>query len=129
MAVPEAQLSRYGIVAATPVAGRVYRVSGIVEKPAAGTAPTNLASVKATILSPTIFELLERTPRGQGGETWLADAINDLARIEPVFACEFDGRRYDPGDKLGFLQATVEFALAREDLGPAFREYLKSLEL
>ena len=117
------------MIAGYPVAERVHRVSGLVEKPARGEAPTNLAAVKEYILTPRVFEVLAETPRGQGGEIWLADAINRLAEEEPVFACEFVGVRYDPGDKLGFLQATVEYALARDDVGPEFRSYLRSLSL
>ena len=129
MRVPEEQLARYGVIDGEPLEERVYRVSALVEKPAPGTAPTNLAGVKGHILTPDVFAILAETPRGQGGEIWLADAINELARRQPVYACEFVGARYDPGDKLGFLKATVEYALAREDLGPPFGEYLRSLAL
>jgi UTP--glucose-1-phosphate uridylyltransferase len=129
MQVPEEHLSRYGVIDGEPLGDRVYRVSRLVEKPQPGTAPTNLAGVKGHILTPDIFAILAETPRGQGGEIWLADAINELARRQAVYACEFIGDRYDPGDKLGFLQANVEYALAREDLGPEFREYLRSLTL
>ena len=112
-----------------PISERVYRVKGLVEKPKPGTAPTHLAAVKEYVLTPQIFEILEKTQPGQGGEIWLADAIHQLAQREPVYACEFEGERYDPGNKLGFLQATVEYALARDDIGAAFRDYLKSLKL
>jgi len=129
MQIDEDQISRYGVIAGEPVGGRVHRMSGIVEKPAPGTAPTNLAAVKEYILTPEIFRILAETPRGQGGEIWLTDAINQLVTREPVFAYEFVGDRYDPGSKIGFLQATVQYALAREDLGAEFRAYLKSLKL
>jgi UTP--glucose-1-phosphate uridylyltransferase len=129
MQIPGDDISRYGVIDGQAIEPRVHRVSALVEKPAPGTAPTNLASVKGHVLTPEIFEILQQTPRGQGGEIWLADAINELARRQPVFACEFEGSRYDPGNKLGFLQATVEYALARPDLGPDFRVYLKSLQL
>jgi UTP--glucose-1-phosphate uridylyltransferase len=129
MPVPDAELSRYGVIDGEPIAAGVHRVRSLVEKPALGTAPTNLASVKEYILTPAIFEILQETPRGQGGEIWLADAINELARREPVYASEFVGDRYDPGSKIGFLKATVEYALARDDLGPEFKAYLRSLML
>jgi UTP--glucose-1-phosphate uridylyltransferase len=129
MRVDEGEISRYGAIAGQPIGERLHRVAGLVEKPDPGTAPTNLAVVKEYILTPEIFGILAETPRGQGGEIWLADAINRLAAREPVFAYEFVGQRYDPGDRLGFLMATVEYALAREDLGPAFRAYLRSLDL
>lgn len=129
MRMDEVNLSNYGVIAGEPIDDRVHRVSKLVEKPPAGTAPTNLAAVKEYILTPAIFDVLAATPPGQGSEIWLADAINRLAQQEPVFAYEFRGQRYDPGDKLGFLQATVEYALARDDLGPDFRAYLRSIEL
>jgi UTP--glucose-1-phosphate uridylyltransferase len=129
MQIDDDQISRYGVIAGDRIGERVHRMTGIVEKPAAGTAPTNLASVKAHILTPEIFQLLAETPRGQGGEIWLADAVNQLAARQPVFAYEFSGSRYDPGSKLGFLQATVEYALAHEEVGADFRAYLKTLRL
>jgi UTP--glucose-1-phosphate uridylyltransferase len=129
MQIDADDISRYGVIAGHPLTGRVHRVTGLVEKPPPGTAPTNLASVKGHVLTPAIFEVLAETRPGQGGEIWLADAINALARREPVFACEFAGQRYDPGNRLGFLMATVEYALDRDDLGPEFRQYLRSLRL
>ena len=129
MQVGEDDISRYGAIAGEQLSERLYRVTGLVEKPAPGSAPTNLAVVKEYILTPEIFGILAETPRGQGGEIWLADAIAELARRQTVFAYQFVGQRYDPGDKLGFLMATVEYALAREDVGPAFRAYLRSLDL
>lgn len=122
-------ISRYGVIAGEPIGERVYRVTDLVEKPPSDQAPSNLAAVKEYILTPAIFDILAETPGGQGGEIWLADAIRELARREPVFAYEFTGQRYDPGDRLGYLKATVEYALAREDLGEQFRAYLRSLEL
>ena len=85
--------------------------------------------MKEYIFTPEIFPILAETQRGQGGEIWLTDAINQLATRAPVFAFEFVGDRYDPGSKIGFLQATVQYALAREDLGAEFRAYLKALKL
>jgi UTP--glucose-1-phosphate uridylyltransferase len=127
MPIEAEALSRYGVIAGEPLGAGVHRVRGIVEKPAPGTAPTNLAAVKEWVLTPQVFDLLAETPRGQGGEIWLTDAINALAGQEAVFAYEFEGRRFDPGNKLGFLMATVEYALARDDLGPDFRAYLDGL--
>jgi UTP--glucose-1-phosphate uridylyltransferase len=129
MPIDEAEISRYGVIAGELIGERTHRVTHLVEKPAPADAPSNLAAVKEYILTPEIFEVLETTPRGHGGEIWLADAINVLAGRQPVFAYEFVGERYDPGNRLGFLKATVEYALAREDVGPEFRAYLQSLDL
>jgi UTP--glucose-1-phosphate uridylyltransferase len=129
MAVDEAELSQYGVIAGERMNGRTHRVKGLVEKPPPGRAPSNLAAVKEYVLTPEIFDILQETPHGQGGEIWLADAINRLAERQPVFAYEFVGERYDPGNRLGFLKATVEYALARDDLGSEFRAYLRSLKL
>jgi UTP--glucose-1-phosphate uridylyltransferase len=129
MAVDEAELSQYGVISGERINGRMHRVKGLVEKPPPGRAPSNLAAVKEYVLTPEIFDILQETPRGQGGEIWLADAINLLAERQPVFAYEFVGERYDPGNRLGFLKATVEYALARDDLGSEFRAYLRSLKL
>jgi UTP--glucose-1-phosphate uridylyltransferase len=122
-------ISRYGVIAGERIAERTHRVTDLVEKPPPGQAPSNLAAVKEYILTPAIFDILAETPRGQGGEIWLADAIRELARREPVFAYEFIGERYDPGNRLGYLKATVEYALARDDVGPQFRRYLRGLDL
>lgn len=129
MQIERDEISRYGVIDGERLAERVHRVRGLVEKPSPAHAPSNLAAVKEYILTPEIFRILGDTKPGQGGEIWLADAINELARREAVYACEFEGDRYDPGNKLGFLQATVEYALGREDVGPAFRTYLRSLNL
>lgn len=109
--------------------GRVRRIADLVEKPPAAEAPSDLAVVGRYLLTPAIFSYLEQTPRGAGGEIQLTDALRALAAREPVYALRFEGRRHDTGDKLGFLQATVELALQREDLGGAFREYLRGLRL
>jgi UTP--glucose-1-phosphate uridylyltransferase len=100
-----------------------------VEKPSTRDAPSRLAVIGRYILNPTIFRALEDTKPGTGGEIQLTDAIRLLMNSEPVYAFKFRGKRFDAGDKLEFLKATVEFALKREDLGPAFREYLESLNL
>jgi UTP--glucose-1-phosphate uridylyltransferase len=125
--VPHSETDKYGIVSTSERQGRVSRVDQIVEKPRPEEAPSNLAVVGRYLLSPTIFDRLERTERGAGGEIQLTDAIADLLKDEPVYAYEFEGKRYDCGSKLGYLQATVEFGLKHESLGDKFREYLVSL--
>ena len=124
------ETDKYGIVStAEDVESGVARIDAIVEKPSPAEAPSTRAVVGRYILSPRIFDLLEETPRGAGGEIQLTDAIARLLQEEPVWAYAFQGRRYDCGDKLGYLQATVEYALGRPDLGEAFLRYLKSLDL
>lgn len=126
--VPDEKVSSYGIVAGKEISGsRLIKVSDMVEKPEIGEAPSNMAVLGRYIISPTIFELLEHTKPGKGGEIQLTDALRELAKVEPVWAYDFAGKRYDVGDKLGFLKATVEFALRREDLGNDFKEYLDTL--
>jgi len=125
--VPRTETDKYGIVATEEREGRVSRIKQIVEKPRPQNAPSTLAVVGRYVLSPTIFEKLERTGRGAGGEIQLTDAIADLLAEEPVYAYEFEGKRYDCGSKLGYLQATVEFGLKHESLGEQFREYLIGL--
>lgn len=126
--VPDEKVSSYGIVDGREIAGsRLVKVSDMIEKPELGEAPSNMAVLGRYIISPTVFEILEHTQPGKGGEIQLTDALKQLAGIEPVWAYCFEGKRYDVGDKLGFLKATVEFALRREDLGPQFRNYLQAL--
>ena len=126
--VPEDKVSSYGIVAGTVTDNaRLMRVSDMVEKPAREDAPSRLAVLGRYVIRPEIFSILEETQPGKGGEIQLTDALKVLAEREPVYAYDFEGERYDVGDKLGFLRATVEFALRREDLGAPFRGYLKEL--
>jgi len=132
--VPHKAVSSYGVIRAHPVEdpswkGRLYRIEDMVEKPAPKEAPSNLAVIGRYVLSPTIFEELSATTPGAGGEIQLTDGLRRLLAREPVYGYEFEGKRYDAGDKLGFLQGTVEMALGRPDLGRAFRKYLKSLNL
>jgi len=130
--VPRSDISHYGVIRGFPVDGfngRVYRVQDVVEKPPASEAPSNLAIIGRYILTPQIFSLLEKTRTGSGGEIQLTDGIRLLLEQQPVYAYMFEGTRYDAGDKLGFLKATVEFALKRSDLGADFLQYLKSLKL
>jgi UTP--glucose-1-phosphate uridylyltransferase len=130
--VPKSQISSYGVIRGTPVEGfdgRVYRIQDVVEKPPAGEAPSNLAIIGRYILTPQIFNILENTERGKGSEIQLTDAIRRLLEQQPVYAYMIEGTRHDAGDKLGFLKATVEFALKRTGLGDEFRSYLKQLKL
>jgi len=134
MEVPRDRISAYGVVDAVPeefegANDRLFRVRNMVEKPPPDDAPSNLAIIGRYILVPEIFQAIEDTPPGSGGELQLTDAIKKLMESQPVYAYRFDGDRYDAGDKLGFLKATVEIALSRDDLGDPFREYLKELDL
>jgi len=118
---------QYGIVSVDDASQPVSRVNAIVEKPAPADAPSNLGVVGRYVLTPAVFDFLERTPRGAGGEIQLTDAIAALIEREPVHAHRFKGQRFDCGSKLGFLEATVRLALEREDLGGPFRELLRTL--
>jgi UTP--glucose-1-phosphate uridylyltransferase len=126
-------ISAYGVIDAKPVdgkwKGRLFEIKGMVEKPKQEEAPSNLAIIGRYILTPRIFECLERTPAGKGGELQLTDGMRELLKSEKIYGFTFEGKRHDTGDKLGFLKATVEFALKRPDLGGAMRDYLKSLKL
>ncbi|HYY41616.1 MAG TPA: sugar phosphate nucleotidyltransferase, partial [Pyrinomonadaceae bacterium] len=106
-----------------------FRVKDMVEKPPFAEAPSDLAIIGRYILTPDIFAEIEQTPRGTGGEIQITDAMRALLKKRPFYAVRFTGTRHDAGDKLGFLVATVEFALKRPDLAPAFIEYLRSLKL
>ena len=134
MEVPEDQTSSYGIVDAEQIShhgggDRLYRIRNMVEKPKKGEAPSRLAIIGRYVLTPEIFTSLEAIGPGSGGEIQLTDGLKHLLRSRPIYGYRFEGRRYDAGDKLGFLKATVEFALKRHDLGGPFREYLKSLNI
>ena len=126
-------ISSYGVLDAKPVPGRhngrLFEVQDLVEKPKFEDAPSNLAIIGRYILTPAIFEMLETIEPGSGGELQLTDGLRHLLKKEKIYGFTFEGKRHDAGDKLGFLKATVEFALKRDDLGKDFREYLKTLEL
>ena len=126
-------ISAYGVLDAKPVPGRndgrLFEVHDLVEKPKFEETPSNLAIIGRYILTPTIFEMLETIEPGSGGELQLTDGLRKLLKKEKIYGFTFEGKRHDAGDKLGFLKATVEFALKRDDLGKDFREYLKGLEL
>ena len=126
--VPEEKVSAYGIVAGKETENsRLMRVSDMVEKPAREEAPSRMAVLGRYIIKPQIFDILAQTKPGKGGEIQLTDALKVLARQDAVYAYDFIGQRYDVGDKLGFLKATVEFALRREDLGADFKAYLQEI--
>jgi UTP--glucose-1-phosphate uridylyltransferase len=134
MEVPRDQISAYGVVDAEPVPdngrqGRLFRIRNMVEKPKPADAPSNLAIIGRYILTPEIFQCIESIEPGSGGELQLTDGLKYMLRNRPIYGLKFEGQRYDAGDKLGFLKATVEFALNRHDLGEQFRTYLKTLSL
>ena len=134
MEVPRENISAYGCIDAEPVShnntnDRVFRIRDLVEKPKASEAPSNLAIIGRYVLTPDIFDSVQSINPGSGGEIQLTDAMKHLLRSRPIYAYRFDGTRYDAGDKLGFLKATVEYALRRPDLGGPFRDYLKGLKL
>jgi len=134
MEVPDDQISAYGVVDAELVSdngreNRLYRIRNLVEKPKKADAPSNLAIIGRYVLTPEIFHCIESIEPGSGGEIQLTDALKYMLRNRPIYGLKFEGKRFDAGDKLGFLKATVEFALERHDLGDSFRQYLKSLTL
>jgi UTP--glucose-1-phosphate uridylyltransferase len=133
MEVERDEVSRYGIIDPDPQAvgsdDRLYRVRGLVEKPDPDSAPSNLAIIGRYVLTPKIFEKLEQTPRGAGGEIQLTDAIEALMGDQDVYAYAFDGKRHDAGTTMGWLQASVELAMERPDIGAEFRRYLAGLDL
>lgn len=128
--VPQEKVSSYGIVDGKPTENpAIYTVNDMVEKPAVDVAPSRMAVLGRYVISPEIFEILEQTKPGKGGEIQLTDALKVLAKQENMTALSFEGRRYDVGDKEGFLEATIEYALRRDDLKDKFIEYLKNLNL
>jgi UTP--glucose-1-phosphate uridylyltransferase len=132
MEVPKEQISAYGVVDAELVAdngrqNRLFRIRNLVEKPKPADAPSNLAIIGRYVLTPEIFTSVEAIEPGSGGEIQLTDALKYMLRNRPIYGLKFEGKRFDAGDKLGFLKATVEFALNRHDLGHDFREYLKTV--
>jgi UTP--glucose-1-phosphate uridylyltransferase len=130
--VEGAAISAYGVLKGKPVDGthgRLFEVTDLVEKPKPELAPSNLAVIGRYVLTPGVFETLSDTQTGAGGELQLTDGLRNLLKKEKIYGCVFDGKRHDTGDKLGFLKATVEFALKRSDLGGPLRQYLKGLKL
>jgi UTP--glucose-1-phosphate uridylyltransferase len=129
MQVEGEAISRFGVIDAEEVSPNVYKINDMVEKPAFADAPSDLAIIGRYIFTPGIFRAIKQTQPGAGGEIQITDAMRILLKKRPMYAVKLDGKRHDAGDKLGFLIATVELALKREDLGGEFRSYLKSLDL
>jgi UTP--glucose-1-phosphate uridylyltransferase len=134
MEVTREETSRYGVIAGDPVgegadSNRLYRVHDLVEKPDPEHAPSNLAIIGRYVLTPKIFEKLEQTQRGAGGEIQLTDALEALMEEQAVYGYAFDGTRFDAGTTMGWLKTSVQFALSRSDIGTEFRDYLRSLDL
>ncbi|CAN5749030.1 UTP--glucose-1-phosphate uridylyltransferase GalU [soil metagenome] len=130
MQVEGEAISRFGVIDAEEVEENVFKIKDMVEKPKFEDAPSDLAIIGRYILTPDVFDAIERTEKGAGGEIQITDAMRLMIKEgKPFYALKLDGTRHDAGDKLGFLIATVEFALKRDDLGNDFREYLKSLKL
>lgn len=125
--VAEKDVNKYGIVDFSQKEGNVYKVEDLIEKPSLEKAPSKLAILGRYIITPEIFEILETTKPGKGGEIQLTDALKTLLQQRDVYGYDFEGRRYDIGNKMGFLKTTVELALTREDLGPEFKAYLKQI--
>lgn len=126
--VAESEVDKYGIVKGLHIEDRVYKVKDLVEKPKAEEAPSNIAILGRYIITPKIFEILENTPPGKNGEIQLTDALKQLIKHEAMYAYNFEGRRYDVGDKMGFLEASIEQALKRADLQESLMKYIISLK-
>lgn len=127
MEVPRDQISAYGVVEADEVSPGLYRIRSLVEKPKPEEAPSNLAIIGRYVLTPQIFDSLTRIAPGAGGEIQLTDGMRHLLGSQPIYGLKFEGRRFDAGDKQGFLRATVEFGLKHPTLGAAFRSYLQEM--
>ncbi|MBR2500776.1 MAG: UTP--glucose-1-phosphate uridylyltransferase GalU [Clostridia bacterium] len=125
--VPESETSKYGIIKGNQISDRIYKVDDMVEKPKKGEAPSNVAVLGRYIIEPEVFSFLENTTAGTGGEIQLTDALKAMAKTGNVYAYDFIGRRYDVGSKIGYLEATVDFALKREDLRDDFKKYLEKV--
>ena len=128
--VPKEDVSRYGIVEAVNVEKNIWQIKKLLEKPAMEEAPSNLAAHGCYVLTPDIFPILERVGPGRGGEIWLTDAIKELMKTRPIYACEVaNAKYYDTGNKLEYLKTVIEFALTHKELNGEFRKYLKSLKI
>jgi len=127
--LPQELVSSYGVIAPEPIEERLYKAKELVEKPSPEEAPSNLAVIGRYVLTKNIFPILEHLPPGRGGEIQLTDAINELSQTDPIYAYEFEGKRYDCGDKLGYLKANVIYGLRHPKLGEEFKAFLKELEL
>jgi UTP--glucose-1-phosphate uridylyltransferase len=129
MRMPREEIGRYGVIAARGLGANVYEVQDLVEKPDPRDAPSDLAIIGRYVLTPDLFDILKETAPDSRGEIQLTNGLRVLRGRRPIYAVEFEGKRHDTGEKLGFLKATVEFALARPDLSDQFRDYLRSLKL
>lgn len=127
--IPGENISRFGVIKGEPVEERLYRLTGMVEKPKPEEAPSDLAIIGRYILTPEIFDILQNQPPGKSGEIQLTDGLVQLLRRQVIYGYEFEGTRYDAGDKLGFLIATVEYALRSPELSDEFRRYLRDLDI
>lgn len=128
--VPKDDVTRYGIVDVLPIEKNILQIKRLVEKPSVEEAPSNLAAHGCYVLTPDIFPILEHIAPGKGGEIWLTDAIRELMKHRPIYACEVkDAKYYDTGNKLEYLKTVIEFALQHKDLNGEFRKYLKTLKL
>jgi len=127
--LPQELVSSYGVIAPEPIEERLYKAKELVEKPSPEEAPSNLAVIGRYVLTKNIFPILEHLPPGRGGEIQLTDAINELSQTDPIYAYQFEGKRYDCGDKLGYLKANVIYGLRHPKLGEEFKAFLKELEL
>ncbi len=125
--VPDDEVSNYGIIKCNSIEERIFKIKDLIEKPDKAKAPSNIAILGRYIITPKIFEFLEKVNPGKDGEIQLTDALRQLVGVEAMYAYDFVGKRYDVGDKLGFLRATVEFALMRSDLKDEFSRYLKEM--
>jgi UTP--glucose-1-phosphate uridylyltransferase len=125
--VPKAEVNRYGIISGETISDNVYKIEKLVEKPEAADAPSDIAIIGRYILTPGIFEIFEKMTPGKGGEYQLTDALNMLLEKESIYGFLFEGKRYDAGDKTGFLKATIELALKSENIAPDFRDYLAQI--
>ncbi|GGI03702.1 UTP--glucose-1-phosphate uridylyltransferase GalU [Mammaliicoccus vitulinus] len=127
--VPESETHRYGVIAPKSQESRLYEVEKFVEKPAQGTAPSNFAIMGRYVLSPRIFDYLETQTEGSGGEIQLTDAIERLNKDDKVYAYDFEGQRYDVGEKIGFVKTTIEYALKDEEMREEIKRYIQSLDI
>jgi UTP--glucose-1-phosphate uridylyltransferase len=125
--VPRAEIHRYGIIAGKEIRSNLYEISDLVEKPKPFSAPSDIAIIGRYILTPEIFPCIESTPLGKGGEMQLTDSLKTLLKKGPIYGYLFEGKRYDGGDKVGYLKATVEFALKHPAVKSEFRKYLLSM--
>ncbi len=125
--VPDSETQKYGIVNGESLNSNTYSVKALVEKPSPGESPSNVAILGRYIISPKVFEILENTAPGKGGEIQLTDALNRLAQEDTVYARVFNGRRYDVGDKMGYLEATIDYALKREELRQPLLNYMRTV--